>query len=215
MQPLHLAIALGPLAVYFLLLGMVNLSRRPWLTTGARDAAALGTAVSGLVAVGPIELFVPEQAMSRGPFAWVLLLALYVLCLTLLALLLRPRLVIYNVTLEQLRPVLGETAASLDPDARWAGASLALPRLGVSLYVEPSPAMRNVQLVATGPRQNYAGWRHLETALRAGLRQTTVAPNPFGGTLVFFGAMMIALAAYQTISQPQAVAAALREMLRL
>jgi hypothetical protein len=205
----------GPLAIYFLLLGLVNLSRRPWLITGGRDAAALGAAVSGLMIVGPVRLFVPEQAMARGPFAWLLILALYVLCVTLLALLLRPRLVIYNITLEQLRPVLGEAAAALDPDARWAGASLALPRLGVSLYVEPSPAMRNVQLIAAGPRQNFAGWRHLEVALWSGLRQTAVAPNPFGASLILFGLAMISLAAYQTISQPQAVAAALREMLRL
>jgi hypothetical protein len=215
MEPLHLAIAVGPLAIYFLLLGVVNLSRRPWLTTGARDFAALGAAVSGLAAVGPVELFVPEQAMARGPFAWVLILALYVLSVMLLALLMRPRLVIYNITLEQLRPVLGETAAALDKEARWAGASLALPHLGVSLYVETSPAMRNVQLVAAGPRQNYAGWRHLEVALRKGLRQTAVAPNPLGASLILFGAAMIALAAYRTISEPQAVAAALREMLRL
>jgi hypothetical protein len=153
--------------------------------------------------------------MSRGPFAWVLIVALYILCVTLLALLLRPRLVIYNITLEQLRPVLGETTAALDPDARWAGASLALPRLGVSLYVEPSAAMRNVQLIATGPRQNFAGWRVLENALRGELRKMSVPPNPLGASLILFGVAMIALAAYQTITQPQAVAAALREMLRL
>jgi hypothetical protein len=215
MDPLHLAIAVGPLAVYLLLLGLVNLSRRPWLTTAARDAAALGAAVMGLAIVGPIKLFIPEQAMSRGPFAWVLIVALYILCVTLLALLLRPRLVIYNITLEQLRPVLGETTAALDPDARWAGASLALPRLGVSLYVEPSAAMRNVQLIATGPRQNFAGWRVLENALRGELRKMSVPPNPLGASLILFGVAMIALAAYQTITQPQAVAAALREMLRL
>jgi hypothetical protein len=215
MDPLHLAIAVGPLAFYLLLLGLVNISRRPWIVTGAWDSAALGAAISGLIVVGLIKLFVPEQAMARGPFAWVLVLALYVLTVTLIALLLRPRLVIYHITLEQLRPVLGETAAALDKEARWAGASLAMPHLGVSLYVEPSPAMRNVQLIATGPRQNYAGWRHLERALRSGLTQTTVAPNPFGASLILFSAAMFALAAYQTITQPQAVAAALREMLRL
>jgi hypothetical protein len=153
--------------------------------------------------------------MARGPIAWMLVLALYVLSVTLLALFMRPRMVIYNITLEQLRPVLGETAAALDKEARWAGASLALPHLGVSLYVEPSAAMRNVQLVATGPRQNYAGWRHLEKALSKGLQQTTVQPNPLGASLILFGVAMIAVAAYQTISEPQAVAAAFREMLRL
>ena len=61
-DPLHLAIALGPLAVYFLLVGMINLSSRPLVTTGARDAAALGVGLSGLVFAGPMELFLPEDA---------------------------------------------------------------------------------------------------------------------------------------------------------
>ena len=126
----------------------------------------------------------------------------------------RPRLVIYNVTLEHLRPALGETAVELDQEAHWAGMSLVLPRLGVSLHLEPSASMRNVQLVSTGPRQNYAGWKRLEHALRPALRETPSAANPFGAVLFIFGMIMATLVAYQTLSQPEAVAAALKEMLR-
>jgi hypothetical protein len=46
-------------AVYLLLLGVVNWSRRPLLVSGGRDAAALALAVSGMAIVGPIELFFP------------------------------------------------------------------------------------------------------------------------------------------------------------
>ena len=56
---LHLSIALGPLAVYLLLLGFVNLSTRPFVTTGARDVGALGLAIAGLIVAGPMELFLP------------------------------------------------------------------------------------------------------------------------------------------------------------
>ena len=114
-DPLHVCIALGPLAVYLFLLGLINLSRRPFLTTGARDAAALGVGISGFVVVGPMELFLPGAAANRfGGYVWLLLLAFYALCLTLWVLLLRPRLVIYNATAEQLRPVL----AGVDPAQR-------------------------------------------------------------------------------------------------
>jgi hypothetical protein len=216
MDPLHLSIALGPLAIYFLFLGLLNLSTRPFLTTGARDAAALGVAISGFVVAGPMELFLPENAVARfGPYVWLLLLALYALSITLLALVLRPRLVIYNMTAEQLRPILDGAAKSLDPEARWAGASLALPGLGVSLHLEPSPAMRNVQLTSTGPRQSYAGWRRLEIALAAGLKQTRVTPNPYGGSLLFLSAVMAGLIGYVMIRDGASVAAALHEMLRL
>jgi hypothetical protein len=215
MDPLHLAIALGPLAVYLLVLGLVNLSRWPRVATGARDAAALGLAISGLVVAGPMELFLPEPAAWRfGAYVWLLLLSLYGLCVTLVALVLRPRLVIYNVTLEQLRPVLAETAAALDKDARWAGMSLVLPTLGVSLYVEASPATRNVQLISVGPRQSYGGWYQLQCALATALRDTATAPNPLGVGLVALAVATAALVAYQTLSQPAAVAQALQEMLR-
>ena len=39
MDPFRLCLALGPVAIYLLLLGAVNLSRRPLLVSGVRDAA--------------------------------------------------------------------------------------------------------------------------------------------------------------------------------
>ena len=40
MDPLHAAIALFPVAMYLLIIGAINLSPRPFVTTGARDAMA-------------------------------------------------------------------------------------------------------------------------------------------------------------------------------
>ena len=62
MDPLHLCIALGPLAVYLLLLGIINLMPRPFMTSGARDTAALSIAISGFVVAGPMELFLPGSS---------------------------------------------------------------------------------------------------------------------------------------------------------
>ena len=76
MGPLHLCIALGPLAVYLLLLGLINLSSRPFLTTGARDCAALSVAISGFVVAGPLDHFFPETAaVAMGGYLlpWLLL----------------------------------------------------------------------------------------------------------------------------------------------
>ncbi len=214
-DPLHLTIALGPLAVYLLLLGSLNLSRRPFLTTGARDTSALGLAISGFVVAGPMELFLPESAAVHfGGYIWVLLLGFYVLCLTLLVLLLRPRIIIYNVTADQLRPTLADVVSELDPDARWAGESLILPGLRVQLHVEPFLAVRNVQLVSSGPRQSYAGWRRLENSLAQALRETKSTLNPYGFSLIMFGLLMVGLITYCVVNDSQAVAHALREMLR-
>src|SRR5437763_15545678 len=76
MDPLHLGIALGPLATYFLVLGGINLSRRPVLASGGRDAAALALALIGLVVTGPMELFlVEEAAVLYGGWVWAIMVA--------------------------------------------------------------------------------------------------------------------------------------------
>ena len=216
MDPLHLCIALGPLAVYLLLLGGINLCGRPFVTTGARDSSALGVAVAGFIVAGPMELFLPESAARQfGAYVWLLLIVFYALCLTLVVLLMRPRLVIYNITADQLHPILAEVATRLDHQVRWAGDSLALPQLGVQLHVECNNVMRNAQLVASGPHQSYEGWQKLETALAATLRQSRSAPNPYGISLAVFGALMVCLITFFMVRDPQTVAEALEQMLRL
>ena len=215
MDALHLSIALAPLTIYFLVLGLLNLAPRPFLTTGARDWAALGLAVSGLVVAGPMELFFPERAAGTfGTFVWVMLIALYGLGVLLACLLSRPRLVIYNQTVAELRQVLEPLLARLDGDARWAGDNLLLPNLGVQAYLEPFPALKNVQIVASGPRQNYLGWRELEIQLALALREFRVAPNPYGTFQLVVAATLMVAVLVRFATNQQSVAQLLQDMLR-
>jgi len=215
MDPFHLCVALGPVAVYLLLIGAVNLLRRPFVVSGTRDAAAMGLAVSGLVIVGPVELFFPIEAAIRfGSLVWLLLVALYGLTLVLVLLTLRPRLVIYNISLHELRPILAELVAGLDADARWAGDGLILPNLGVQLHLESLPALRNVSLVSTGRNQSYQGWWRLEAALRAALGQVEVPRNPRGYTILSAGLFLIVCLVAAIISDWQSVARSLFDVFR-
>lgn len=215
-DPLHLAIALGPLAVYFLLVGMINLSSRPLVTTGARDAAALGVGLSGLVFAGPMELFLPEDAAIHfGWVVWLLLLAFYGLCLTLIVLVMRPRLVIYNVTADQLRPLLAEVVNELDREARWAGESLVLPNLDVQLHIEPIGFFRNAELVASGPHQSFVGWKRLENVLATALKESRGEPNSYGIVPLLFGLLLIAVVTFMAVSNRQELTQALFDMLRI
>lgn len=215
-DPFRGSLALGPVAVYMLLLAILNITRRPFMTTGARDLAALGVALAGLVVVGPIELFMPNTAANRfGPYVWLLMGTFYVLCLTLLVLMSRPRLVIYNMTLDQLRPTLSGLVARLDPQHRWAGDSLAMPALGVQLHIEAFPAMKNLSLVANSADQSYQGWRHFETELDRVLLQAPCRPNPAGFALLTVGLVLAAVVATWLLVEPQLVAQGCREMLRL
>jgi len=207
MDPLRLSLALGPLAIYLLLLGTINLSRRPLLVEGCRDAFALGLAVSGLVVIGPMELFFPFMAARSYYVAvvWSLLIGIYFLWLVLLVLMLRHRLVIYNISAEELRPILAQLMVELDPEARWAGDSAVLPNLGIQMRMELVSAMRNVSLIANS-RQETLGWRRLEQELGAVLRQVKVARNPRALVLILAALLLAGSIAYVVTRDPQAVA---------
>ncbi len=216
MNPVHLAVAFGPLALYLLYLGVINLMRRPVVVTGAWNTAALGLAISGFVVVGPMGLFLPDAALIVfGAWVWLLLLAFYGLTVVLCVLLSRPRLVIFNLTGDQLRPILAEVVARLDGDVRWAGDSLLLPQLGMQFHLEHYSPMRNLSLVAIGNLQSFAGWQRLEKDLRTALDRSEVARNPRGFSFLTAGLIMLLWPIYQLVRDSQGVTQALREMLRL
>jgi hypothetical protein len=213
MDPLRLCLALGPLAVYFLLLGAINLTRRPFLVSGGRDLAALALALAGLAVVGPFALFLPEESLVVfGGYVWLMVLALYALGMTMLILMLRPRLVIYNVTADALRPILADVVERLDREARWAGDSLVLPGLGVQLHLDSFAAMKNVSLKSTGSRQSFQGWKNLETALSSALEHEAVPRNRRGATLLMAGLAIAALLIAAIVRDPQSLSQTLAEL---
>jgi hypothetical protein len=202
--------------MYLLVLGAINLAPRPFLTTGTRDVITLGIAIAGFAVAGPMELFLPVRAVGFwGPtITWSLMLGIYVLGLMLVVLMLRPRLVIYNITSDQLLPILDTLARRMDPAASWAGQSLSLPSLGVHLHVEPLNLVRNVQLASAGPHQNFGGWRLLEAELAAALRPVRSTPNPAGYSLATIGLTLVVAITFWLWRDPSSVQQALSQMLR-
>ena len=215
MDPLHFCIAVGPLAVYLLLLGVMNLRGRPLVTTGARDAAALGIGLVGFVIAGPMELFFPEGAASRfGGWVWLMLIVFYGLCVSLVVLLMRSRIVVYNISLEQLRPILTSVAMKLDKRSRWNGDSLIMPERRVHLHVEPVEALRNIQLTAGGNQQSFEGWQALEQELSVALKRISVGPNLIGIPFLIASAMLAIGTAAWMLNDQAAVAKALETLWR-
>lgn len=214
-DPLHFVIGVGPLAVYLLLIGILNYSRKPFLTTGSRDASALGIAISGLVIAGPMELFMPPAAADRfAGWVWLLLLMFYGLCVSLFILLMRPRLVIYNISVDQLRPILNDVVHEIDKESRWAGDSINVPNLQIQLHLESS-SLRNIQLVSSGPKQNLDGWFKLEEKLSSALTTVKASRNPVGlGMMIIAGLIGVTCSVWM-LSSREAVAQSLSEMLRL
>jgi len=220
MEPFHQCLALGPVAIYLLLLGVINLARRPLVVSGGRDAATLGMALSGLVFIGPMALLFPEGVAAHfGPagtrYLWLMFIVLMVICLIMVLLVLRPRLVVYNITVDQFRPILAEVVERMDNDARWAGDCLFLPGLRVQMHLESFGWMRNVSLASSGPKQDYQGWSRLEHELATALRGIEMPWN-FAGVLLFsLGNLLVIWLAWTIIHDPQGIARTVFELLDL
>jgi hypothetical protein len=213
-DPARLCIALGPLAVYLLVIGALNLSRRPFVTTGARDLLALGVGLCGVVLVGPIELLTDTRVvLALGPSYWLLVLGLYASGWLTLALHCRPRIVVYNVTCSALQGALEEAAREIDAGAYWAGQTLVLPSQQAQLLLEPFSPLRNASIVALGDVHNPSLWRHLETALRSRLASSAISPGGVGLAMLMISAALFTLLASQWLYDPVAVTRGLMEML--
>ncbi|MEX0867707.1 MAG: hypothetical protein WD030_10140 [Pirellulales bacterium] len=216
MDPFRACLAILPLAVYLLVIGFINLSRRPFMTTGGRDRYALGLALAGLFAVGPMELFMPLGAAGLfGGYVWLLLFAFYFLLVTFLVLIARPRIVVYNITVEELRPIVARLVNELDGEHRWAGNSVMLPKLGIQLQIERFAATRNVALAANATDQSFAGWRQLERRLAAALAETETAANPLGVFFVSTSSLLFAAAAFLLARFPEAALRGLQSWLQV
>ena len=211
-------LAFGPLALYLLAVAALNLRRRPTLVSGTSDTAAMALALLGVVMIGPMELFFPESAALHpliGRLVWVPLVSLYGLCVVLVLLSMRPRIVVYNISIEELRRALADVVAELDPEARWAGDNLFLPRLGVQLHLDSVVRMRNISLVASGPHQNYLGWHKLHRSLATSLRGLRVARNVRCLALALSALGIIVMLTYLVVDNPDATLQAMREMFRV
>jgi hypothetical protein len=217
MESVPLTIGCVPLAIYLFVLAWINLRRQATVVSGVADIALLAIAIAGLAIVGPINLFLPASAAVRfGPSVWLLLLCFYGLCVLLYALVARPRLIVFNITPQQLRPVLEQVARRLDSDARFAGDATDLPQLSVQFHLDSSTAWRNISLVATGDRQSYSGWKRLHMELIAALRGVDVARNPRGFTFLACALVLFIWPTLQLMQTPNpAVARQLRDLLRM
>jgi len=185
-------IALLPLGCYLLVLAWAHLRRQPLAVSGVFDGVMLAAAVSGLAVVGPLALLVPVTGGS--PWSWPVLAFLFALCVAVCVLVSRPRLVVYNITVEQFRPLVAEIVSSLDPKARWAGESAALPDRGFQLHIEGNGPLRTVSVVNVGERSSPEGWGEFTRRLRRGVRGLRVRRSPWGPLFACLGCGLLTAA---------------------
>lgn len=217
-DPFATVIALLPLATYLLLLGGIRLRHRPLATTGVRDGAAVALAISGLMVVGPLNLFFPATtALQLGWWVWVLLVILYLLCVSLLLFSFPQRIVIYGVRARDILEPLEAAARTVDPSAvsTVERMQVSLPERHVHLRVEPLGWTHAVSIEAFEKHLHPEFWSHMLRELRERTHSMRPPSNRSATGMVVAGGILMAIAVYQIIGQPTETLAGFREWLGL
>jgi len=189
---LPLWIALVPLAIYLLVIATFHVRSCPTAVPGHWDLVLLALTVAGLGLGGPLALLQP--AGVAGAWRWAVPLVTLALMVAVAMLASRPRLVIYNATGEHVRPVVAAVAAELDPGARWAGETVALPDRGVQVHLDAAGGMRTVSLVAVGSRASPEAWAEFSRRIRREVATLRVRASPWAAVFTALAAGVLALA---------------------
>ena len=192
-DPFTVLLALVPLIGYLGIFSVIRLSRRALVTTGGRDIAALAIAISGMLAVGPAELFFPSSAATLfGPLVWLALAAFYALSVLLIALSSPPKLVIYGRTPEEVFEPLVRAARGIDADVVADSQLLQvhLPNFGVRLRIDGQRGLDHATVVPFEPAHSLKFWNALLGNLRTEVRRESATdPVPRRG----FGMLIVTI----------------------
>jgi hypothetical protein len=200
--------ALLPLSAYFVLIGLFQLRTKITVLSGFVDTLLLGIGLSGLITIGPFELFLPATATNRfGWFSRVLALLLYGLILLLWSLSRKPRIVIYNASRREILPALGDILTPADPEAKLVGNSGSIPSLGIDFVLETNDdGNRTAQLISISREVDARNWNRFRQKIREALAPITVGTNPRALWLVCFGLGALGVVAYLSATQWPALA---------
>ncbi len=215
-DPFTILLALLPLVAYLLVFSLVRLSGKALVTTGGRDIAALAMGISGLLAVGPAELFFPTAAATMfGPVVWMALGAFYGLSVSLIALSSPPRVVVYGRTAEELYEPLLAAARSIDAETTGDDRllQLNLPGSGVHLRIDGHRGIDYVQVVAFEPNVSLRFWNKLLAATRKQVQRQT-APLPRRGfAMLFVAAVLSGILVMQSFNNQELLVEGFRDWL--
>lgn len=212
---LQVVLTIGPLAVYFLGLGLVSSQARPCLVSERSDFVLLATAFVPVICWPIISLITG----GRFLLAAVLLVAIGLLFFTLL-----PRRhagwVIYNISSQECRRALQRSCARLGWRIEYLSPTGDEPEAivrpeNLTVTFGGMPWLRNMTLRfrASGVEAGFASEHALVRQLSAELQREAMLPSPTGAGLVVIGAAMLGLPMWYLFSNVNAIVDVLRRML--
>ncbi len=179
---LRIVTSVAPVALYFLLLGLLNTRKHPQLLTGRQDSAMLTLALSPLM-IAPVIHWLGgglHTALACG-----LLLAGGVWLLS-------PRgrtWVVYNLPVSSVRRSAKHILKSMGISASLTAAGLQFDDGDGRIDLSHFPILRNVTLRLTGGSEDI--WRTFETRLHEQLQHVETEPSPMAVSLLLVATAMI------------------------
>jgi hypothetical protein len=177
---LRIVTTVAPVALYFLLLGLLNTRRHPQLLTGRQDSALLTLAMSPLV-IAPIIYWLGGGLQTALVCGLVLAAGVWILT---------PRdrtWVIYNLPASNVRRTTERIFRSLGVETQSTDAGLRFEDGEVE--ISHFPVLRNVTLRLTGGDGEL--WQKFETRLQEQLQHVETEPSPMAVTLLLLATTMI------------------------
>ena len=215
-EPFPLLLALVPLIGYLTVMGLIRVSGSTLITSGARDIAALGLALSGLVAAGPAELFFPMAAATAfGPMVWLILGTFYALCVTLVAMSSKPKLVVYGRTPDEIYGPLLTVAKQIDPTAVGDEQQMhiRLPTAKLHLIASGHPGLDYAHVTALEQNVPVAFWSQLLSRLRAEVASTPKTSPRNGYAMLLIAAGLACILLWQGFEKQTLVVEGFRDWL--
>ena len=178
MEPFALMLMMAPLLLHMVVISVIRLSGRYHVTTNGRDLASIAFAVSGMIAVGPAELFFPMSAAAVfGPYVWGALALFYWLCVSLMVLGLPQRLVVYGGNPRELFHALQEASRSIDEtaEANQESYQIFLPQTKIHLKLHAMGTPDHASISAFESNLSPLFWHQLKLAIKSQLRHRVVS----------------------------------------
>jgi len=213
-DPFSICLATAPLIFYLLFVGGMRILGRPLVITFGQEIAMLGFAVSGLVAVGPAQLFFPIAAGTLFQNkVWLMLGAFYFLGVTLTALTVRPSISVVGRTSSETFPALARAAAKLEPSAEidLTNEEVYLPQSKIRLRIDSIPRIDHSSVVAFEPRVSPEFWRRLVAALRVEASATSAETGGRGIGMLASAAALMVLFLYQAVPKRELLVEGFRQ----
>lgn len=206
---LQLILSLGPLAVYFLGLGLVNSQAHPCVIRAGADFVLLA------VAFVPV-IVAPVVALVSHGHLWFAVCVIALVGLLFWAMLPRGRTawVVYNIDTEQCRRLLQWTARRLGWSTVVRDERLHVPALGLVVEQDALPWLRNVTLrfhLDAPDAQAHAD--AFVQALSGEIERVSMLPSPTGASLVIIGASLLGVPMWYVFQNFNAIVDVVRSIL--